>query len=198
MKKIGLMVGRFQPLHKGHTKIINKMIEECHTVIIGLGSSQMKREKHDPWTVEERMTMIKNVYGERVKIVPLQDLGTDASTDDWVDYVMAKIEKLGLPSPTDYYTGSDADAVWYKTQFWSGFVTVLMAETSRFIQEQYEIAPGEYRLLHILDRRDNPVPSGTEVRMFLETRDGGWTNWVPAVNQDMVRETHPDKFKVPK
>ena len=38
--KCGLYIGRFQPLHIGHTSIISKMLDECEQVIVAVGSAQ--------------------------------------------------------------------------------------------------------------------------------------------------------------
>lgn len=168
--RVGLFVGRLQPLHKGHCKTINLMIQDCDTVIIGLGSAQKSREKHDPWTVEERIEMLRNVYSDRIKIVPLNDI--DAATpEQWCGYIFDKLKKLGMKEPTDYYTGSEFDSSWYKHHF----------------KER----------LHICDRSDNPVPAATELRMSLELRTNDWKFWVPAVNHQLVESTYPEEFKIP-
>ena len=103
--RCGLMIARLQPLHIGHCRILTKMIMECETAILGLGSAQKSRELHDPWTVDERMKMVKNVFGDRLKIVPIVDIGAKAPSE-WVNYLIEKITKLGLKEPTDYFTGS--------------------------------------------------------------------------------------------
>jgi hypothetical protein len=185
--RVGLMVARLQPLHRGHTHIISLMIENYRTVILGLGSTQKSLEAHDPWTVETRMQMVRNVYGERIKIVPLKDLGLVEVTSEWVDYVLDKVNKLGLPEPTDYWSGSHSDAVWYKSHFSN-------APAER--DPRYFAKNGLVRRLHILDRSKNIYPAATELRTFLETRDDGWKEWVPAVNHKLVEETYPEAFKV--
>lgn len=114
--RVALACMRIQPLHKGHTRIINEMIESCETVILGIGSTNVK-DCWNPYPFEIRKQMIQNVYGDRIKIVQLADIGSQTGTNDWVDYVLEKIEKLGLPAPTDYYTGSKADFVWYSNRF---------------------------------------------------------------------------------
>ena len=188
-KRVGLMVGRFQPLHDGHCKIINKMIQDCETAIVCLGSAQKSRELHDPWTVEERMQMIKNVYGAynnkgeyvgcRVKIVPLNDLGA-ANPEQWTDYIFEKLAKLGLPEPMDYYTGSYQDSLWYNKRFsvdWGDDNTT--------------------KHLHILDRTLGLTTSATEIRGFLSLRSLEWKKYIPAVNHSLVESTYPEEFKVP-
>jgi bifunctional NMN adenylyltransferase/nudix hydrolase len=174
MDRVGLAVGRFQPLHFGHCRIIDHMIRSCKVCILAIGSSQKSREKHDPWTFEERKAMVKNVYGDRLKIIQLTDLGTTLGTSDWVDYVLGKIEKVGLPTPTDYWTGSIADSMWYRTRFGDGLS----------------------RALHIVDRDLASIPAATDLRTFLELNSDDWKQWVPEVNWEIVEENFPREFRI--
>jgi nicotinamide mononucleotide adenylyltransferase len=196
---VALACMRLQPLHDGHTNIINKMIADYQTVIIGLGSAGKKPDKHDPWSIEYRSDMLRNVYGNRIKIVPLNDLGTCQHSNDWVDYVLDKIDKIGLPQPLDYLTGSEADAVWYKDRFYNSKLSKWKegARTSEKDNPNSNFyLEGRLRKLYIIDRNENPVPSATEIRMFLETRTDGWKKWTPAVNHKIIESTYPDAFRV--
>lgn len=192
MDRVGLVVGRFQPLHFGHTKIINHMIQDCKTAIVCIGSAQESGTKRNPWNIEERMQMLRNVYGDRIKIVPLNDLGA-ANPDQWVGYIFEKIAKLGMKEPTDYLTGSEADASWYQHHFW----TKLFDAQWEKLPEAYYTSDGIVRKLHIVERNHNPVPAATEIRTWLETRSNGWKHWVPAVNHDLISSTYPEEFKIP-
>jgi len=209
--RVGLMIGRFQPLHIGHLKSINQMIQDCDTAIVCVGSTQKSREEHDPWTVEERIQMIKNLYGAysskgeylgcRVKIVPLADLGaSSARPGDWIDYVFEKLGKLDMEEPTDYFTGSFQDSVWYKDYF-SPEWKILEEKTSAELVKNHSSfitdADGIVRRLHILDRQTSPMISATEIRGFLSLRNDGWKEWVPAVNHDLVGYNYPERFKIP-
>lgn len=183
MDSVGLVVGRFQPLHFGHTKIINHMIQDCKTAIVCIGSAQESRTGRNPWSVEERMQMLRNVYADRVKIVPLNDLGA-ANPDQWVGYIFEKIEKLGMKLPTDYFTGSDQDSFWYREHF-------------SYNWKELKAGHDGIRRLHIINRNINPVPAATEIRGFLELRNNGWKDWVPAVNHSIIEINYPEEFKVP-
>ena len=210
-KRVGLVVARLQPLHKGHTKIINHMIQECETAIICLGSAQKSREQHDPWTVEERMAMLRNVYADRIKIVPLNDLGA-TRPEQWVNYIFEKLKKLGMKEPTDYYTGSEQDSFWYRDHFavnWHELEEKSFdyedIEHQIYIANKYKIenkdaslsGASQFRRLHILDRNINSVPSATELRGFLELRNDGWKEWTPNVNHKTIEDNYPEEFKVP-
>jgi len=190
MARVGLMVGRFQPLHNGHLKSINRIIRDCETAIICLGSAQKSRELHDPYTVEERMEMLRNVYADRIKIVPLNDLGA-ARPFEWTNYIFAKLDKLGMKEPTDYYTGSVQDSFWYNHCFY------LEGTSSYDLGDLFITVDGKKRKLHLVDRDMNPVPSATEIRGFLQLRVDGWKKWIPKINHDLVEKMYPEEFKVP-
>lgn len=196
IERIALMVARLQPLHEGHCRIINKMIRDHETVILCIGSSQKSREKWDPYTFEERKKMVQNVYGDRLKIVQLNDLGTVEGTNDWADYILDKIHKIGLPEPTDYFTGSRADGRWYEGRF----IPLEKCDDQFNIKNRSECVTndGITRVLHVLDRNANPVPSATELRTFLELRSNDWHEWVPGVNWEIVEKNFPEEFRINK
>lgn len=189
MKYTGLAVMRIQPLHEGHIRTINKMICDCENVIIGLGSTNRSRERTNPWTFEERKQMLFNVYGNRLKVVPLQDIGTTQGSNDWVDYVLSKIKKLGLPDPNSYWTGSVQDGIWYKDRFFNSSFFDSPAD-SHYDSDSY------LRRLHIIDRSINHIPSATEIRGFLELRTNLWSQHTPGVNYNLIKNTYPEEFKI--
>ena len=192
-RNIGLAVMRTQPLHKGHTRIIDTMIQDSDVAIIGMGSCNVSRTQHDPFTPEERKEMLRNVYGDRIKIVMLSDLGITPGKDDWVNYVLGKIRKLGLPEPSDYYSGSHGDSVWYKNRFVDYVGDRHPGWQYEFVREDGTV---DFRRLHILDRSMNDVPAATDIRTLISMSDESWKKWVPRVNHKFIEEHFPDEFKI--
>lgn len=188
---------RGQPFHKGHTGILNKMCEDYETVILAIGSTNVF-DKWNPFPFEVRKKMIQNIYGDRIRIVPLSDLKTQEGTSDWVDYFLEKIKKVGLPEPTDYFTGSVADSRWYTTRFFLEGVSVKgeFRENRGEIPPHGDIAWGPKRLLHIVDRDQNDIPPATDLRTFLELGCDDWKKWVPKVNHSLVEENYPVEFLI--
>jgi len=188
-------VMRGQPFHLGHTATINMMNENYETWSIGLGSTGRHSEPSNPWTQVDRQQMLRNVYGNRVRIIPLQDIGAEQGSNSWCDYVLEKARGMKLPEITDYYTGSHADAMWYKGRFWLGSEDDPILQTSE-AKANYFTKDGVLRRLHIVDRAKNIYPSATEIRTFLATRSDEWKKWVPGVNHSLIEQTYPDSFKV--
>ena len=191
-KRTGLAVMRIQPLHKGHCHIIDQMIQNCENVILGIGSTNVS-DQWNPFSFELRKKMVHNVFGDRLKIVQLADIGTQEDTNAWVDYVLDKIKKLGLSEPTDYFTGSSADARWYAQRFYLNGISVhnkTAHENESFYQEK------KLKILHIVDREKNEVPAATDLRTFIELGAEDWKQWVPAVNHDLVLDNYPEEYKI--
>ena len=53
-----LFIGRFQPFHIGHLKVILEASKKYKKIIIGIGSSQYCNTIDNPFTYEERKLMI--------------------------------------------------------------------------------------------------------------------------------------------
>lgn len=67
MKRKGFTLGRFQPFHNEHAKLIEKMKEECDEVYVGILETNFS--EHNPFTYEERKEMI-NGYDSSLNIFP--------------------------------------------------------------------------------------------------------------------------------
>lgn len=186
---VGLAVMRTQPLHLGHTRIIDTMIRDNDVAIVGLGSCNSPSTPNNPFSPDQRKQMLKNVYGDRIKIVMLSDLGITPGKEDWVNYVLEKISKLGLPDPTDYYSGSHGDSVWYKSKFSHSLSTDIrysLATSSGYI----------CRRLHIMDRDIGNIPSATSIRSLISLGDAKWKEWTPRVNHQFIEDNFPNEFKI--
>jgi nicotinamide-nucleotide adenylyltransferase len=53
-----LVIGRFQPFHKGHLQLIKNISHTYENIIIGIGSSQYSHTYENPFTYKERSFMI--------------------------------------------------------------------------------------------------------------------------------------------
>ncbi|MDY0266987.1 MAG: nicotinamide-nucleotide adenylyltransferase [Methanimicrococcus sp.] len=89
-------VGRFQPFHYGHEKILNTIAEEVDEVVIGIGSAQKSHTGHDPFTAGERVEMVlKSLENFPIRhyIIPLQDVEYNAL---WVSHVKSMSPKFDV------------------------------------------------------------------------------------------------------
>jgi bifunctional NMN adenylyltransferase/nudix hydrolase len=76
-------IGRFQPFHTGHKAIVDEALKRAKEVIIVVGSSFAARNIRNPFTFEERRSMIKAAFPQdNVKVVPVSDYPYD--DNKWV------------------------------------------------------------------------------------------------------------------
>ena len=59
-----IYIGRFQPLHNAHVKIIKHAAELANRVIVIVGSSFQPRTQKNPFSSEERMEIVANLEDE--------------------------------------------------------------------------------------------------------------------------------------
>jgi len=74
----GLVVGRFQPFHKGHLSVIREVLRQCDDAIVVIGSAEESHTPKNPFTGGERFQMLlASLTPEersRVIIVPVRDV----------------------------------------------------------------------------------------------------------------------------
>jgi pantetheine-phosphate adenylyltransferase len=114
--KIALVVGRFQPFHKGHLFLIKKALEKADKVIIGIGSANITDE-NNPIDYETRKKVIKAVfYKEGIeeklsKIVPLDDFFDDVK---WLFNLRKQVGKFDLALGNNEWTNNILKKAGYK------------------------------------------------------------------------------------
>ena len=78
-----VVLGRFQPLHKGHANMIiaaeswRSSNSKDQPLIIAIGSSNQPQSIRNPWTYQERILMLEiwlNSVGIEAALVPIPDL----------------------------------------------------------------------------------------------------------------------------
>jgi nicotinamide-nucleotide adenylyltransferase len=83
-----LFIGRFQPFHNGHLRLISELTKCYDHIIIGIGSSQYSHTPENPFTFEERLEMITKALAEininNFSIIALPDIH---DPPNWVKHV---------------------------------------------------------------------------------------------------------------
>ncbi len=78
-----IVLGRFQPFHKGHAYLVQEALSKGPTVI-AIGSSEAESSMENPWSADERENMIKAwLAGRDAKIVHIPDIN---DPPNWVDH----------------------------------------------------------------------------------------------------------------
>lgn len=117
--KCGLYLGRFQPLHIGHTSIIRKMLDECEKIIIAVGSAQESGNERNPLSFEFRKRLIEETYQRYMNdilILPINDREKYADDSSWGDYLFKQIYDQTVLRPDVIYEGAEnVNDHWYDT-----------------------------------------------------------------------------------
>tara|TARA_A200000159_G_scaffold117610_1_gene111318 strand:- start:159 stop:689 length:531 start_codon:yes stop_codon:yes gene_type:complete len=78
-----IVLGRFQPFHKGHAYLVEAALEKGPTVI-AIGSSQAEFSMDNPWSADEREDMIRTwLDGRDANIVKIPDIN---DPPNWVEH----------------------------------------------------------------------------------------------------------------
>lgn len=115
--KVGMIVGRFQPFHKGHEYLVNLASSMCETVVIVVGSAQEAGTPNNPLSYEFREELISTACREicnknkaKIIIVALKDMShPENHTPMWGEYVLASVKASLLYNRLE----SDIDIIFY-------------------------------------------------------------------------------------
>lgn len=111
--ELGVMVGRFQTFHLGHEYMIEKAVAVCERVGIFVGSSQESGTAKNPYTYEQREQMLRAVFGDRIEIFPLPDIGV-GNNSKWGDYVLENVRSRFGKAPDLLVSGKEERRVsWF-------------------------------------------------------------------------------------
>ena len=115
--KCGLYLGRFQPLHLGHTSIINQMLDECEKIIIAVGSAQKSGTERNPLSFDFRKYLIEETYYDvldNIVIIPINDRERYSDDSSWGDYLFNQIYEQTTLRPDAIYEGEESvNTNWY-------------------------------------------------------------------------------------
>ena len=105
MTRRGLMLGRFQPFHKGHLALTKQILSECDELLIIIGSAQFNFIDKDPFSAGERVLMIHEALKEagvdlsRCYIIPVAN---DENNARWLAYIRSMVPPFDI-----LYSGND-------------------------------------------------------------------------------------------
>ena len=92
-----LFIGRFQPFHRGHLLLLKEVSQEYEEIIIGIGSSQYGNTLENPFTADERKTMIEQsleqnkIFNCKIALIP--DIHNPPR---WVSHVLSLVSDFDV------------------------------------------------------------------------------------------------------
>jgi nicotinamide-nucleotide adenylyltransferase len=85
----GFYIGRFQPYHNGHHRMVEEIADEVDELVLGIGSAGDSHSPRNPFTAGERIMMVtKSVadFDVTTYAVPIEDLDRNSV---WVSHVQS-------------------------------------------------------------------------------------------------------------
>ena len=112
---VAVVIGRFQPLHAGHVKLINHAKSLAPKVLILMGTDGDRRSYQNPFTVAERTSMIESTFtssifgkDKSITVVPIEDYLY--SDNLWVQSVKEAVTRQAAILPSVALVGVRKDA----------------------------------------------------------------------------------------
>ncbi|MCO1336291.1 bifunctional nicotinamide-nucleotide adenylyltransferase/Nudix hydroxylase [Microbulbifer sp. OS29] len=88
-----VFIGRFQPFHSGHLKVVEHGLAQANHLIMLIGSANQPRNPRNPWTHQEREQLIRSCLNEndnkRLICLPLMDV--PYNDELWVRNVQSSV-----------------------------------------------------------------------------------------------------------
>lgn len=149
--KWSLFIGRFQPLHDGHIKLIRRVLDdEGKPVLIALRDTPINES--NPFTLDERRQMFQKEFGDRVKVIAIPNI----SAVCYGRKVGYDVRRIRLNSQTEEISGT-------KTRDSQKGVVWLTGN----------MGAGKTSLAYLLkERLDGVVLDGDEMRQSISTDAG--------------------------
>lgn len=89
MSNKAILVGRFQPFHLGHRKVVEKDSGR-YDLVIGIGSADEEGSEENPLSFEDRKNIIQACYPD-IEIIGIDDYSRDEEGDQkWLDELKEK------------------------------------------------------------------------------------------------------------
>lgn len=112
-----LIVGRFQPFHKGHLSAVLEVLAKCDDLVIVVGSAEESHTLANPFTASERYQMIISSLPEealqKVHVVPVRDVNRYAI---WVNHIESYVPPFDVVYSNSAVTRSLFRQVGYEVK----------------------------------------------------------------------------------
>ena len=132
---VGMVCGRFQTFHKGHERLIDTALLLCDRVLILIGSAQECGTERNPFNINTRTKILKEIYGDRpeVMIYGLADMTNENDIcPEWGRYLLDNTERYIYKNPElMIYGNDDSRSGWFSKKD--------LANTAELILNRHEV-----------------------------------------------------------
>lgn len=106
---LGLVVGRFEPIHLGHEKIIDISLKSCNKTALLVTYENVDNRKN-PYSLEYTLHLINKIYSEEIKnkkleVIPFKN--DIPFNDKYGEKIVSTVNNICLQNPDFIVYGSD-------------------------------------------------------------------------------------------
>lgn len=159
-----LYVGRFRLFHKGYLEVVKYILGESgSSLIIAVGAAEVSHREDNPFTGEERVSMIESALMQQglrseVQVIPIGE--TNARYEDWTQLVQSLCPPFQL------------------VYSWSELVRLLFERAGYATKPVPQFSRGEFSFAFIVDKIINDKP---------------WQDLVPGAVFEFIRKQRLDQ-----
>jgi bifunctional NMN adenylyltransferase/nudix hydrolase len=148
-----VFIGRFQPYHLGHHKVVESALKQAERVVILIGSSYQPRSIRNPWTFPEREQFIRGSFPpdrqDRLIISPLQD---DVYNDqNWLSRVQQTVHGIICQFPARIAQATTIGLIGHSKDHTSYYLSLFPQWQSIDVQAYGDLNATELRQQFFLD-----------------------------------------------
>ncbi len=167
-----VFIGRFQPFHIGHLHVFTKALQSAEQLLVLVGSSGGARTLRNPFTYDERVTIMRQSLPEslsqRITFLPLLDYTYNDSA--WVQAVTESVDKaVSDPAKTVALVGHDKDETTYYLKLFPHWAYIEVSNldgiNATAVRKNYLRAPAPCQF----DSEILPEPTLCWLRQFADT-----------------------------
>lgn len=94
--RYAIVIGRFQPVHFGHLRLLQEALRLAERVIVVIGSCHQPRSFKNPFTIDERERMVRACLrsGEQVRVSVVGVSDAPYNDQLWLTSIKAHVEQL--------------------------------------------------------------------------------------------------------
>jgi len=164
----GVIIGRFQPFHKGHVNLIEEAMKIAKTIIIVIGSATGAVNIKNPWTYEQRKDMILSVFNNhenKIQFIGARDYFYQDNM--WVTEIQQKINMINQDDDNTCIIGTYKDSSSYYLRLFP----------------QWDLVPTKIQRDYL---------SSTDIRNSMYNRDTSEFKWEDNLPNSVVKYLHDD------
>lgn len=164
----GVLIGRFQPFHRGHHEIVKAALSQVDRLILLVGSASNPCTPKNPLTFDERLAIISSALtadeADRISVMPIEDF--PYNDHRWIAGVHSAIQEAIEYDFSDYqYDGSKISLIGHAKDHSSYYLKMFPEFGSIDVPNFQMLNATDVR--NLLNKEPNIDPSNPRWMLFM-------------------------------